>query len=337
MSIHSNIIQLGAYRRVKVQPSHCLYQVLKLPLLPNLPPLYSIGLSGRFGYCGAGHTWAVPARALQWSYNKKCHEINAPTEALVYVDDLTTFPLAQHYPVLLAHWEHQCNGLCGKGARKLSKSTKGPTGTSIGWVLSRPDNRVYLSEKGFLSLIHAFFTLIPLRIQAHQPVRTLTLMRIAQLTMRYSASMFTMAPFCSGFYRDLAGVQSSHGSRRICYRTLCDIYAWRAHLLLCFTRLGDLATPIPWPVLRRHNTELLMAAADYIGYGDAASTASKVGIYVVDQFWASFSFPATHYYDQQRRTLITIALLEMSAIVALALLAARHLSARAHTASIRAK
>ena len=73
-----------------------------------------------------------------------------------------------------------------------------------------------------------------------------------------------------------------------------------------------------------------MAAADYIGYGDAASTASKVGIYVVDQFWASFSFPATHYYDQQRRTLITIALLEMSAIVALALLAARHLSPRAH-------
>jgi hypothetical protein len=310
-----------AYRRVKVCPPYCLLQVLNLPHIDGFPPLYSIGMSGRFGYCGAGHTWAVAARALVWRFNQRCRDIGSPTYGQIYVDDLTFFPRRSQDQILIEYWTANCTSLCGKAARKASKAQCGPVSPSIGWVFSQPDERVFISEKGYLSLVACFFDLFPIGIRSNQAVAVTTLMRTAALTRRYVASMYTMGPFCSGFHRDLKGVTHYRGTRRISFRTVCDVWAWRAHLSICFRRLADLAIPIAWPPLRKLSATELIQRADSLVYVDAASTDRLIGVYVVNSLWSQFQFPSPRYYNRSRLEETTIAVMEMCGIVAGALLA----------------
>jgi hypothetical protein len=310
-----------AYRRAKVRPPHCLMLVLNLPPIEGVPPLYSIGLSGRFGYCGAGHVWAVAARALKWRFDLQCRALRSTAYGEIYVDDLTFFPRQSHSPRLITFWAHICESLCGTDARQEAKANCGPVTPTIGWVFSQPDDRVFVSEKGFLSLVACFFGLFPIALHPKQPVLVLTLMRAAQLTLRYSASMFTMAPFCSGFYRDLQGVKNSRGTRRVSFRTVCDVWAWRAHLFLCFDRLADLSIPIAWPALRQLSVDELIRRARTLVYVDAASNDPLIGVYIVNKIWSQFNFPSATYFHNRKLKNITIALLEMCGIVAGALLA----------------
>jgi hypothetical protein len=106
---------------------------------------------GIFGWSGTPAAFQVVTRAITWELR---HALRRRT--VMYVDDVMGVCFKEDLEADLITVRGICTSLLGPGSVADDKTESGVRLDMIGYTISRPDNRVLISRKNFLTALHGF-------------------------------------------------------------------------------------------------------------------------------------------------------------------------------------
>ena len=324
-----------AYRRIRVRPADCPIMGVLLPPTQEGVTYIAFRLSQPFGHNASGHSWGVVSRAIMWHMDRTMalHQMLPPTVTLnnlgaMYVDDEFTFANLP-YLKLTSLAFISATQMAGANARDASKADISPSLMTLGWTFMDHHDAVLPSTKGWFSLLHIFFHVVPLDLKKGDQLTAGTLLRMGALASRYSRALLPLAGFCQGFHTD-ASDAIPVALRRVSARTVQDTQMWRTYLQLIAAHPMLMSTPVSWPAVIALTPDQQAERADGVAFVDACTSQRAIGIFMRHILWCQFQFPTATYFRQNQCEDIHINLLEMTGVVAGAIVAILHAPPMSH-------
>ena len=294
----------SAYKRIL----HCPPDVplLAIRFKVDAQDLVALPLCCHFGLQDSNFQFGVITDTL-----RQLSRARLLTQCPLQLSGMVTDDFVVFGPPALVHREvidigQDMRRLLSDTAVNLKKDEVGPVVTVAGFVFDCPRSIVALSQRHFCTLVHAFFSLMPVSPKPGDIVSLRDIQCIASMAIRAANVLTPLLPFSRGFYTCLEGVPCGVTTTRWTRVAVLDLHFWRTALQLSVHSVAWLTVPITHPLLYQLQIgetpsirdQRQAATADYVVYSDAFQTgpASGIGVFLPHQVWMYMDTSSIGYF-----------------------------------------